>query len=249
MFSWWTKKSNGKQTVSSHHRVITLEDARNENFTAWSDPEVAWKQDNAYRGMIEEMYGGNVRHDLTVAAGVLQETGLTDPSVLELGCGSGYYYEVLTHLLNRDLLYVGVDKSNSMILLAKKNYPGKPFLLADATKLPFCDRSFDIVFNGVSLMHILNYAEAISESSRVARSFCIFHTVPVLQKRPTTFLQKSAYGGRVLEIIFNEAELTDLFRRNYLKVRSSLESIPYNLESTLHEKTVTKTYLCEVLPR
>ncbi|MCI0415650.1 class I SAM-dependent methyltransferase [bacterium] len=249
MFFRRKQKSPPRQDVSSNYRVFGLESAQALNLAGWLDPEVALKQDAAYQDLIKQMKAGNVRRDFQVAAKTLEATGIQNPSVLEVGSGSGYYYEILSYLLNRELHYVGVDRSQSMIRLAKKNYPAKPFLAADAARLPFSDRSFDVVFNGVSLMHILEYAEAIFESRRTARSFCIFHTVPVLQDRPTTVLQKSAYGGPVFEVIFNEGELTALLKANHLRIRSSVESIPYNLEKIVSEKTITKTYLCEVLPK
>lgn len=248
MSFWKRHKSKPKQIISADYQVLNFETARNENLTGWSDSEVAARQDVAYRELLKELHAGNPRQDLQVAAKALQATGI-DSSVLEVGCGSGYYYEILSFLLKREVSYLGIDLSSAMTRLAKEKYPARTFLTADAVCLPFLDRSFDVVLNGGALMHILNYAQAISESSRVARSFCIFHTVPVLQKRPTTVLKKSAYGGPVLEVIFNEAELLNLFTHNYLKIRSFMESVSYNLESTLHEKTITKTYLCEVLPR
>jgi hypothetical protein len=99
-------------------------------------------------------------------------------------------------------------------------------------------------------MHIASYESAISEANRIARSWCIFHTVPILKNRPTTLLQKNIYGGGVsLEFTFNEKELLDLFAKNGLKVTFSAESIPYNLERVLGEKTITRTYLCKKTPR
>jgi len=59
-------------------------------------------------------------------------------------------------------------------------------------------------------MHVLEYRQAIAESVRVTRKWCIFHTVPVMLYRSTTLLQKRAYGEPVVEIIFNQAELEAL---------------------------------------
>ncbi len=62
-------------------------------------------------------------------------------------------------------------------------------------------------------MHIVDYAEAIREAARVAAHNCIFHSVPVFADHPTTFLQKYAYGAPVVEVVFAEAELLSLCRR------------------------------------
>ena len=60
-------------------------------------------------------------------------------------------------------------------------------------------------------MHITGYRLAIAESVRASRGWCIFHTVPVMAGRPTTFLTKQAYGKEVIEVIFNRAEIEEIF--------------------------------------
>ncbi len=41
------------------------------------------------------------------------------------------------------------------------------------------DDAFDIVFNGVSLMHIIDYQAAIREAARVAGRYCVLHRAGV----------------------------------------------------------------------
>ena len=84
---------------------------------------------------------------------------------------------------------------------------------------------------------------------KIDRFPCPRHTVPVLQVRETTRLQKMAYGKLVFEVIFNERHLIDCFTRAGFSVCSQFPSIPYDLESVLGESTETKTYLCEVVER
>jgi ubiquinone/menaquinone biosynthesis C-methylase UbiE len=226
--------------------VIARADAEVMPSGAWSNPLVAERQDAAYRDLIAKMRAGEVRRDLQVAAEALRLTRLADPSVLEVGCGSGYYVEILSHLLSHPLRYLGVDCSPAMIELARKRYPHQRFVLGDATDLPFPAGAFDAVLNGVSLMHVVHYEAAIAEGRRVARRWCILHTVPVLQRRETAFLRKKAYGEWAVEVVFSEAELRSLLAQNGLVVRHVLDSIAYDLEAVLGEATTTKTYVCEV---
>ena len=100
-----------------------------------------------------------------------------------------------------------------MIARARARYPSAAFEVADATRLPYADGAFDIVFNGVSLMHIIDYQAAIREAARVAARYCIFHTVPVFDDHPTTFLRKYAYGAPVVEIVFGKQELMSIMPR------------------------------------
>jgi ubiquinone/menaquinone biosynthesis C-methylase UbiE len=226
--------------------VIDSRTLKQEFFDGWHEDAVAERQDAAYRGLIQQMYAGKPRQDFVVAADAVRCTGIANPLILEVGCGSGYYSEILPHLLRHSVRYVGLDYSPAMIRLARKRYSDYPFVVGDATALPFPDGSFDTILNGVSLMHILGYESAISESRRVTRRWCIFHTVPVLQRRETTVLRKRAYGGTTVEIIFNQEQLRNHLEQRGLVVRHVLDSIPYNLEAVLNERTVTRTYVCEV---
>ena len=68
-------------------------------------------------------------------------------NLLDVGTGNGF---VLSEIIKRNAglntrLY-GIDSSESMVSLARKNLAGKAdIFLADASKLPFDDGSFDIV--------------------------------------------------------------------------------------------------------
>lgn len=235
------------QGSSTAYEVIDRQAADGDGLDGWWDQSVAERQDAAYKRLLEEMYAGRLRVDLTVAADAVRATGMAAPSLLEVGCGSGYYNEVFAHLLETPVHYTGLDYSGAMIDVARRRYPAIPFVVGSATDLPFPDGSFDIVMNGVALMHIPDYVRAIAESRRVARRWCIYHTVPVHQQRPTTFLRKHAYGRPTVEISFNESELREHFAKGGLEIRAVLESVSYDLVAVLGEPTVTKTFVCEVI--
>jgi SAM-dependent methyltransferase len=89
---------------------------------------------------------------------------LAEPSpgmkVLDLGCGNGAYLERLTA---EDAWPVGVDISAGMLASAGRY----PLVNADATCLPFADRSFGVVLAAHMLYHVAGLAAAISEMRRV----------------------------------------------------------------------------------
>jgi predicted SAM-dependent methyltransferase len=134
-----------------------------------------------------------------------------------------------------------------MVLLGQHHYPDHSFVAGDATVLPFVQNACDILVSGTVLMHLLGYREAIAESRRVARHWCVFHTVPILFHRSTTVLQKRAYGIPSIEVVFNEREIAHLVREEGLEIANVLESVPYNLEPVVGEPTITRTYVCKVL--
>lgn len=212
--------------------------------TGWLAARTVRRQERAYRDLIDGVRRGAPRIDLRVAAEAVSATGIASPSLLDVGCGSGYYAEIFATLVTGDVRYTGTDYSQAMIDRARANYPSATFATADATQLPYADRSFDIVFNGVSLMHIIDYGAAIREAARVAARNCIFHSVPVFDDRqPTTFLQKYAYGSPVIEVVFAEAELLSLCREAGLRLVQAWPSIAYDVFAVTGHRSVAKTYL------
>lgn len=227
------------------YTVISLAQARRHQQIAWHSPKAATRQDAAYRALLDEMHAGAPRIDLAIAAQAVDAVGQPVTSLLEIGCGSGYYKEILATLARTPVDYTGLDYSAAMIAHAQARYPGGKFEIGDATALRFADGTFDIAFNGVSLMHILDYEKAIAESARVARKAAIFHSVPVFPAHPTTFLHKYAYGGPMVEVVLNRQELLDLFARHGLRLVASWPTIDYNVGAVTGSPSHAETFLCE----
>jgi ubiquinone/menaquinone biosynthesis C-methylase UbiE len=189
------------------------------------------------------MKRGEPRLDLRVAAEAIAATGISHPRLLDVGCGSGYYSEVFATLLPGGVDYTGVDYSDAMIERARARYPSAAFEIADATRLPYADGAFDIVFNGVSLMHIIDYPAAIREAARVAARYCVFHSVPVFDDHRTTFLSKYAYGAPVVEVVFGKQELMSLCQAAGLRLEREWPGIPYDVAEATGQHSSTATYL------
>ena len=209
----------------------------------WLAARTVKRQERAYQGLIAAMKRGEPRLDFRVAAEAVAATSIATPRLLEVGCGSGYYSEVFANLIPGGVQYTGIDYSAAMIERARARYPSAAFEVADATRLGFDDNAFDIVFNGVSLMHIIDYQSAIREAARVAARYCIFHTVPVFDDHPTTFLSKYAYGAPVVEIVFGKPELMKLCSDSGLRLEREWRCIPYNVHEATGHHSTTETYL------
>jgi ubiquinone/menaquinone biosynthesis C-methylase UbiE len=232
--------------VSSDYRVLrNSEEARavTDSSGGWLAARTVTRQERAYDGLIAAMKRGEARLDFKVAADAIAATGISNPRLLEVGCGSGYYSEVFATLLQGGIQYTGIDYSDAMIARALTRYPSTTFEVADATRLPHADGAFDIVFNGVSLMHIVDYQAAIREAARVAARYCIFHSVPVFDDYRTTFLSKYAYGAPVVEIVFGKPELMQLCHDAGLRLEREWLSIPYDVSAVTGHRSVTQTYL------
>jgi SAM-dependent methyltransferase len=81
-----------------------------------------------------------------------------DARALEVGCGGG----MLQHMMPR---YIGVD-----IATSAERFMQQPFVAASATRLPFPDQTFDVVWSIWTLEHVIDPAGMLAEMQRVVRS-------------------------------------------------------------------------------
>jgi len=93
-------------------------------------------------------------------------------SLIDIGCGSGYFTEWFARAGFRA---VGVDTSKAMLKTAREKCgESVAFRLADATNLPFEDRSFDVGVFAASLEFIDDAEAAIREAERVVKGDMVF---------------------------------------------------------------------------
>ena len=232
--------------TSTDYKVLSgVDEARDAAASSggWLAARTVVRQERAYQALIADMKNGEPRLDFQVAAEAVAATGIASPGLLEVGCGSGYYSEVFSRLVPAGVRYTGIDYSEAMIARARSRYPSTAFEVADATRLPYPDDAFDVVFNGVSLMHIIDYPAAIREAARVAGRYCVLHTVPVFDDHQTTYLKKFAYGAPVVEIIFGKSELMSLCRDAGLRLQREWPCIPYDVSEVTGHRSTTETYL------
>ncbi|MBR6185990.1 MAG: class I SAM-dependent methyltransferase [Clostridia bacterium] len=89
-------------------------------------------------------------------------------SVLDLGCGYGYYTDYFDGIGART---VGIDGAEAMIRIARERYPNSAFALADlADPLPFEDASFDLIFCNQVLMDVEGIEDIFHECRRVLKN-------------------------------------------------------------------------------
>lgn len=234
---------------STDYAVITREEALQHQGGGWLRPLTARRQLRAYESLLRKLREGEIREDFRVAVEAIKATGIERPMILDVGCGSGVYSEVFSSLLDGPFDYLGIDFSPAMIRLARRRYPDGRFLVGDAYGLGLATGAVDVVFDGVALMHLICFEAAIAESSRVARSYCVFHSVPVSLDGATTYLSKYAYGSRVTEVAFGRDELLACFRTHGLTLSQSWKSIPYDVYPVTPFHTYCETFLLRTDPK
>ena len=96
--------------------------------------------------------------------------GANHELVLDLGCGTGEYYEALSNCTKS---YIGLDYSSSMISRAKNKYNNiglKPkFIVGSGVKIPFDDNKFDMVCAIGYIQYFIDPSQTLKEISRVLK--------------------------------------------------------------------------------
>lgn len=211
--------------------------------SSWRDKKIPEIQRELVNNQIKDFRNGIpiLIFDSLVAelSGIENSEGQT---LLEIGCSSGYYSEVL-EIGGISLKYSGCDYSASFIELARSYYPDVDFYVCDARALPFKDSSFNIVISGCCILHIREYERAIQEAVRVSSRYVIFHRTPILTNNATTFYTKHAYGVEMLEIHFNEKELCNIFHKNNITVTKTVV-LDAQFDSKGREISGNKLYFC-----
>ncbi len=104
--------------------------------------------------------------------------GIVAERMLDVGTGTGIFAEAFA---GRGLDVTGIDPSPALLAVARRHAAGA-FLQGTAEKLPFADRSFDIVMMGHVLHETDDRAAALSEARRVARQRVAILEWPYLEE-------------------------------------------------------------------
>lgn len=205
--------------ISSNAQQVSHEFTAN----AWCDRDIPLKQRELVQTQLDQMYHGTVQPHFQTLVDLLKPIIHNDSTVLEMGCSSGYYYEILSYLLNTPIQYTGVDISQHFIDMAKEFYPSQNFLVADCTDIPLPDRSQAISISSGLLLHVPRYQEHIAEAVRVSDRYVVAHRTPICRQKPTQYFRKQGYGVDMDELHFNERDLLTEFLSNGLKFVSAIE--------------------------
>lgn len=77
--------------------------------------------------------------------------------VLDLGCGNGRFFELLTSNPGKKISYFGADSSEKLIGMARKNFLQGQFVATDGLQLPFAEDFFDGILCISVLHHLPSY--------------------------------------------------------------------------------------------
>ncbi|HSE39351.1 MAG TPA: class I SAM-dependent methyltransferase [Acidobacteriota bacterium] len=198
----------------------------------YMDPDIPAKQRRLVDEQLAKMYQGDVAPHFKVLVDVFSKikNGGSALRVLDAGCASAYYSEILKHLVSRPLQYVGSDFNSKMLEMAHQKYPGLPFFRMDLRKLAWQDSSFDVVLSGAVIVHIKEWQEAVAEIARVAKKWLILHRTRVRLGAETLIKPEVHYDVDVYRVSIGEKELLDHLNTLNFKLESKIECYEGELE-------------------
>lgn len=127
-------------------------------------------------------------------------------SLLDAGCASAYYWEVLEHYVPGWVDYTGLDYNTEAIGMARSIYPGLDVFVGDISNTTFTTQRFDTVMTAATINHVKAWKAVLSELTAICRHWLVLHRLPV-HDEPTIIRTTQAYDETVWDIIFNEHEL------------------------------------------
>lgn len=222
--------------ISYGYSRITEAEITADHIVAWQNPTIPAKQRALVQKALERMYKGEDMPAYRALANIIKPCVTNGTTILELGCSSGYCFEILEYYLNRQVDYSGVDYSQSMIDMACDYYPQATFYAADGAELFFVDQKFDIVISSCVLLHTPNWRQHVSETVRVAKKYVVVSRTPICRENPTHYMKKYAYDVETVELRFCETEIVHEFKAYGLEL---IDAIQYAADAVADEYEVT----------
>ncbi|MBI2108814.1 MAG: class I SAM-dependent methyltransferase [Parcubacteria group bacterium] len=142
-----------------------------------------WQQDKLYADIFKKRATGELpeMESSRAAAKKILKYFKSGYSMLDVGCGAGHYLNSYDRQLKgKKYTYVGIDASKRYVDIAKKVYAERgnvSFRVGSIYKLPFKNKSFDIVVCNNVLLHLPEIKQAIKELNRVAKKVVIIRTL------------------------------------------------------------------------
>lgn len=181
----------------------------------YKNPDIAARQRGLVDRQLKDMHNGSAPGVFRAIEPALWHIHVEDQGiyVLDAGCASGYYKEVIDFYAPGLVgIYHGVDSNSGMIAMAQRRYPGY-WSNWDITNLDQLDNnSWDLVFSSGTIQHIKDWQQAVHELARVTKRWLLLHRTRMWtdDDTETESFPEPAYGVPLNCWIFNRKEMTEL---------------------------------------
>ncbi|MFX0036804.1 MAG: class I SAM-dependent methyltransferase [Candidatus Hermodarchaeota archaeon] len=146
-------------------------------------------------------------------------------TVLDIGCGKGYFLKRLYQNFKGSIEYNGSDISEIIINIAKRYFPKAKYTISPGEKLPYEDNYFDYVQIIATIEHVLNPEKFLEEAYRILKTKGYIYLV----------IHKKSIDPLLLSLILKAS-----FQKNQLKYKKKIDLLhPLTLEDVRNELSKT----------
>lgn len=166
--------------------------------------------------------------------------------ILDYGCGGGWLSKIL---VSEGYNVTGVDISENLIKIARRNIPEGEFYIEDCLNLPFSNDTFDLII-GFAILHHLDLNNALLECKRVAKKDAKLFFI-----EPNKFNPISVFGNKLCvldEHTEDESPLNPLTYKRMLNKMFEMEKVhylfPYSFGAAYLSKRLNLKNIDKLLP-
>ena len=207
------------QIINSENNLIKIDDKEAVEYSEnWSDDLVGELQRMLVNYQLFQLKKNNPAPVFKIVESVFKQIEENGLSLLDVGCTSGYYYEVINHYHAGKFKYTGCDYNKSSIDLAKQYYPSVDFFTEDVTNLSFSDRQFDISFLSGVIEHVPNHVQGLEQLCRVTDKYIVLHRI-FLTEEETFCTKGTQYFVPVIRYTYNKKNFFDILSDNGFQVK------------------------------
>ncbi len=151
-----------------------------------------------------------------------------ESKALDVGCGKGIFLSRLVKSFK--VKGAGVDLSPKVIKIAKAKMEKCQLMVADATALPFLNKSFDAVFCLDTLEHVKKQNQALNEMVRVLKPKGFLYIYAMNKKRQLTFKWYLIHFAKLFKVdvyqkvghlpclFLEEKKINNFLKKNEIKI-------------------------------
>jgi ubiquinone/menaquinone biosynthesis C-methylase UbiE len=131
----------------------------------WKQVPVDYYQKGVSSNILQRIWHVNKLKQVTDA---IRSVNKYPKNILDVGCASGWFLSKLEKEFPKTTC-VGVDIYKDAVTYGKSHYKNISFYCADAHKLPFKNKTFDIIVCCEVLEHVVNVDQVLREMKRVIK--------------------------------------------------------------------------------
>lgn len=210
------------EIINESNELINIKDQWTDkwNFNSWArsyDEDV--KKDKGelkiyrnYELILKEVYD------------LVEAIDKSEPKILEIGVGTG---NLASKFLDKNCEIIGIDQSREMLSVAKEKYPRLKVRLGEFLKIPYENKSFDLIISTYAFHHLneREKAAAIEEMLRVLKDegTIIIGDLMFESKIAEEEILKQLSQSQIEEIKDEYYSYIDILREEFKKQNKSLE--------------------------